>query len=126
MSEENKTTKQTIEKSLQWYFHPNETVRMLRYFQFNLKFDNGIDYSVHYSDNPKIGVVIGTYGCIPYIDLQLHFLKNVNHIDNILIHDDCSPYQNQLKELDSLKKQEDFWERQYNEARRAKDKKAME
>ena len=34
--------------------------------------------------------------------------------------------QNQLKELDSLKKQEDFWERQYNEARRAKDKKAME
>jgi len=99
MSEENKITKQTIEKSLQWYFHPNETVRMLRYFQFNLKFDNSIDYSVHYSDNPKIGVVIGTYGCIPYIDLQLHFLKNVNHIDNILIHDDCSPYQEQLKEL---------------------------
>lgn len=33
---------------------------------------------------------------------------------------------NQLKQLDSLKKQEDFWEKQYNQARKAKDKKAMQ
>lgn len=90
---------QQIDKSLQWYFHPNETVRMLRYYQFNSVFDNNIDYTVHYPDNPNIGVVIGTYGSVPFIDLQLHYLKYVNKIDNILIHDDCSPYQNELKEL---------------------------
>ena len=90
---------QQLDKSLQWYFCPNETIRMLRYYQFNFKFNNNEDYTVNYNFDSKIGVVIGTYGCIPYIDLQLHFLKNINHIDNILIHDDCSPYQKQLKNL---------------------------
>ena len=88
-----------MDKSLQWFLHPIETVRMMRYFQFfNSRFDNK-DYSIHYSSPPKIGVVIGTFGCTPYIDLQLHFLKNVNGINKILIHDDCSNEQNELKEL---------------------------
>ena len=88
-----------IETSLKWYFHPAETVRMLRYFQFNTKFDNTVDYTPHYSTTPNLGVVIGTYGCTPYIELQLYFLKIINKIDYILIHDDCSPEQNKLKEL---------------------------
>lgn len=90
---------QQIEKSLQWYFHPSEMIRLLRYFQFNLKFDNNIDYTVHYNNDPTIGVVIGTYGDLSFVDLQLYFLKNINHIDNILIHDDCSPDKDQLKKL---------------------------
>lgn len=88
-----------IDKSLKWYFHPSEIVRMLRYFHFNSKFDNNIDYTPHYTNNPKIGVVIGTYGCTPYIELQLYFLKYINKIKHILIHDDCSPYTQELLEL---------------------------
>lgn len=88
-----------IDKSLKWYFHPNEIVRMLRYFHFNSKFDNTIDYTPHYSERPEIGVVLGTYGSVPYIDMQLYFLKKINKINKILIHDDCSPEQDKLKKL---------------------------
>jgi hypothetical protein len=98
-------------KSLQWYFHPNETIRMLRYFQLNAKFDETADYTVSYSNNPTVGVVIGTYGSIAYIDLQLHYLKNVNKIDKILIHDDCSDKQEELKAL-ADKYQVDFYSTQ--------------
>ena len=49
---------QKLEKSMQWYFHPNETIRMLRYFQFNMKFDNTIDYTPHYSENPEICAIL--------------------------------------------------------------------
>lgn len=57
------------------------------------------DYTVNYPENPKVGVVIETYGSIPYVELQLYFLKYGNKIDNILIYDDYSPYQNELKAL---------------------------
>lgn len=90
---------QQISKSLQWYFHPNETIRMLRYFQFNMKFDNTIDYTPHYSNNPNIGVVIGTYGNLDYIKLHLHYLKNINGINKILVHDDCSEQKEEIKKL---------------------------
>ena len=77
--------KKTIEKSMQWYYHPNEIARLLRYFQLNMKFDNE-DYTPHYTTKkPTVGVVINTSGNIPYMDLQLYFLKEVNKIDNILI-----------------------------------------
>ena len=89
---------QEIDNSTMWYFHPNETIRMLRYYQFNIKFDNG-DYTVKYPETPEIGVVIGTYGSVAYIDLQLHYLINVNKIKHVLIHDDCSDKQAELKEL---------------------------
>ena len=58
-----------------------------------------MDYTPHYSENPEIGVVIGTYGSVPYVDLQLHYLKNVNGINKILVHDDCSNEQDKLKTL---------------------------
>ena len=72
---------------------------MLRYFQFQIPFDNTVDYTPHYSENPEIGIVIGTYGSVPYIDLQLHYLKNVNGFTKILVHDDCSEQQEELKAL---------------------------
>lgn len=90
---------ENLNKSLQWYFHASECARMLRYYQFNLKFDNTVNYTPKYSKNPTIGVVIGTSGSIPYIDLQLHYLKNVNGIKNILVHDDCSDKKEELIEL---------------------------
>ena len=43
--------------------------------------------------------MIGTYGSVPYVDLQLHYLKNVNGINKILVHDDCSDKQEELKAL---------------------------
>jgi hypothetical protein len=52
-----------------------------------------------YDENLKIGVVIGTYGASPYVDLGLHFLKNVNKIDKILVHDDCSSERDKLQDL---------------------------
>jgi len=92
-------SEQQISKSEQWFFHPYETVRMLRYYQLNMKFDNTVDYTPHYSENPSLGVVIGTYGSVPYIDLQLHFLVNVNGIKNVLVCDDGSDKQAELKQL---------------------------
>jgi hypothetical protein len=92
-------SEQQISKSEQWYFHPNEIVRMLRYYQLNMKFDNTVDYTPKYSEHPSLGVVIGTYGSVPYIDLQLHYLVNVNGIKNVLVCDDCSDKQTELKQL---------------------------
>ena len=86
------------EISLKWYFHPNEIVRMMRtkiYDNIDLK----TDLTPNYTKNLKVGVVIGTYGAMPYIDLGLHYLKNVNGIENILVHDDCSPEKDKLKDL---------------------------
>lgn len=83
---------------LKWYFHPNEIVRMMRtkiYDNINLK----TNLTPCYNKDLKIGVVIGTCGAIPYIDLGLHYLKNVNSIDKILVHDDCSPEKDDLKKL---------------------------
>lgn len=90
---------QQISKGEQWYFHPNESIRMLRYFQFNMKFDTSIDYTPHYSNDPSVGVVIGTVGEVPYIDMQLHYLVNVNGIKKVLVCDDCSDKQTELKML---------------------------
>ena len=55
--------------------------------------------SPNYPENPTVGVVIGTYGSIAFIELQLYYLTVVNKIKNVLIHDDCSPQQNELKQL---------------------------
>jgi hypothetical protein len=84
--------------SLQWYFHPNETVRLMRTRVFD-NINKDIVLSPNYTSDLKIGVVIGTYGATPYVDLGLHYLKNVNEIDKILVHDDCSPEKDKLKKL---------------------------
>ena len=47
----------------------------------------------------KTGLVIGTYASVPYIHLSLeNWQRNFPHIP-VLVHDDCSPKQAQLKEL---------------------------
>lgn len=80
-------TKEIKDKSLMWYYHPNEIVRMMRAQVYdNISVD--IDLTPHYNNDIKIGVVIGTNGSVPYVDLGLHYLINVNGIKNILIHDD--------------------------------------
>ena len=86
------------EQPMKWYFHPNIIVRMM-YTQQHDSIDSNIDLTPNYNKNLKIGVVIGTYGATPYIDLSLHFLKNVNKIDKILVHDDCSPEREKIKKL---------------------------
>ena len=88
-----------LPKSMQWYFHPDESIRLLRYFQYNLIFDNNIDYTPVYTNNPNIGVVISTYGNLSYVELHLHYLKNINGINKILVHDNCSDNNEQLKSL---------------------------
>ena len=87
-----------MSRSLQWYFHPNEIMRLMRVRLFS-HIDPRIDLTPKYEKDLKIGVVIGTYGAVPYIDLGLHYLKNVNGIQNILIHDDCSNKQQELQAL---------------------------
>lgn len=78
-----------MDKPLLWYMHGDERVRMLRYY-VREQMDPSIRLTPEYPENPRIGVVISTYGSIPYLDLNLHYLINVNHL-NVLIHDDCSP-----------------------------------
>ena len=87
------------EKSLMWYFHPNEIVRLMRVRLYD-DIDEKSNFTPSYNkDNLKIGVVIGTNGSVPYIDLGLHFLVNINGIKNILIHDDGSNVLDKLQNL---------------------------
>lgn len=89
-----------FQKIIAWHSEPRRA-----YFQpiFEI-FNEPINLTPNYNKELKIGVVIGTYGALPYIDLQLHYLKNVNGINRILVHDDCSPQKEVLKNLcDSYK-----------------------
>jgi hypothetical protein len=78
-----------ITKSEQWYFHPEELIRMLRYFQFNQKFDPSVDYSFSYADSEKelvFGAVIYiTENNINTVENQILKLK-MNGISNILLY----------------------------------------
>lgn len=60
--------------------------------------DTPLDTTPTWGDNPKIGVVIGTYGFSNVIEEQLIWLKK-NGCENILIHDDHSSEKKQLEEL---------------------------
>lgn len=86
-------------KILMWYFHPDEIVRMLRYFQLSTKLNPQDDMTPHYSNDPNVGVVINTYGNTAFVELQLYYLRNVNNIKKILIHDNCSTQKEQLQKL---------------------------
>lgn len=92
------TINQIQDKALMWYFHPNECVRMMRTNIFD-NIDVNEDLTPSYKDNIKVGVVIGTNGAVPYIDLSLHYLINVNGIKHILIHDDGSDKIPEFKKL---------------------------
>ncbi|MEA4861746.1 MAG: hypothetical protein AB7F40_05485 [Victivallaceae bacterium] len=82
---------------MRWYLHGDERVRMLRYFVREQP-DTALRLTSDYPPVPKIGAVIATYASIPYLDLNLHYLVNVNHIP-VLIHDDCSPRRAELVAL---------------------------
>lgn len=98
MSEEKKELS-LDERSLMWYYHPNEIIRLLRTRIIN-DINKDVDLTPSYSNNPSIGVVIGTCdGSIPYVDLSLHYLINVNKINYILIHNDGNLDVDKLKEL---------------------------
>lgn len=74
------------DKSLAWYLHPNEVVRMMRSKVIDA-INPMIDVTPKYGQDVKIGVVITDDSDIPRIDLLLHYLKNVNKIDSILLYD---------------------------------------
>ncbi len=80
-----------------WLYNRDERVRMLRYF-IREQPDPSLRYLPSYPAEPKIGAVIGTCGCVPYVDLNLHYLINVNHIP-VLVHDDCSGAREELMKL---------------------------
>lgn len=52
-----------------------------------------------YGNNPKVGLVIGTYGSPEYIHLHLVTAKQLYPSVSILVHDDCSPHQEHLQRL---------------------------
>lgn len=47
----------------------------------------------------KVGVVIGTYGSVPYVHLGLESLKRNCPGVKAVVHDDCSPMQDELRDL---------------------------
>lgn len=89
-----------INKSLAWYMHPNEVVRMMRTRVVDT-INPMIDTTPNYSKDPSIGVIIFEDASIPCIDLLLNQLKNVNGISSILIYDN---YVNDPKMLSKLAK----------------------
>ena len=79
---------------MEYINHPNEVLRLLRYF-VRPQMDPEERILPEYPAEPTLGVVISTYGSIPFLDLNLHYLVHVNHVP-VLIHDDCSPARNEL------------------------------
>jgi hypothetical protein len=49
--------------------------------------------------NARVGVVIGTFAAVPYVHLSLATLRKHEPDIRIMVHDDCSPAGNKLKEL---------------------------
>lgn len=87
-------------QALEYYTSPCEVVRLGRVLPYlqNNKIDLP-NFNPQYSDNIKIGVVVCTYGAIPFIELQLYFLKVINKIEKIAIIDDCSDKKSELIQL---------------------------
>ena len=90
-------------QAMKWYEHKNEMTRLMRVFPQlcateinNFKVD---PYVLNYNNDIKIGVVIGTYGSVPYIELQLYYLTVVNGIEHVLIVDDHSDKSSELYDL---------------------------
>lgn len=50
-------------------------------------------------NHPTIAMVVGTYGSVPYVHLQLESIKRYNPHVLVLIHDDHSDSQKELKQL---------------------------
>lgn len=50
----------------------------------------------------NVGIVIGTFAAVPYVHLSLEALRRNEPNLKILVHDDCSPFQDKLKEICDL------------------------
>ena len=84
-----------------WYDSSNSLIRRF-YFRTPKCISVGVKTAPSYPPDEKdlkVGVVIGTYEALPYVDLGLHWLKKENGIDDILIHDDHSPDAMNIKRL---------------------------
>src|SRR5580658_5958744 len=51
------------------------------------------------SDRPKIGLVISTFGAVPYVELGLAIRKRFYEAIPVLVHDDASPQRDELMRL---------------------------
>jgi Glycosyl transferase family 2 len=49
--------------------------------------------------DPKLGVVISTYGAAPYVHLQLESLRRLTDNVPVLVVDDCSPERDRLSQI---------------------------
>lgn len=89
-----------LTKSEQWYFHPDENARILRYSQRNLKFDNSIDYTPKFKDQLKIGAVlyITLTTNFQQIETQINYLKE-NNITEILLYNNYLINDNMIEML---------------------------
>jgi hypothetical protein len=88
---------QKISKSIQWWAHPDENLRLLRYFQFNMKFDENIDYTPKFSNTVKVGFVINIVENTDITAIK-NFCEEFSECQ-ILIHDNYSKFLEQLRQL---------------------------
>lgn len=65
-------------------------------FPMPSKYEKATSTEPVYSDNPTMGVVLGTYDRPDLVELQLHYLCRINHLP-VLVHDDSSPKQEEVK-----------------------------
>lgn len=65
-------------------------------FPMPSKYEKATSTEPVYSDNPTMGVVLGTYDRPDLVELQLHYLCRINHLP-VLVHDDASPKQEEVK-----------------------------
>lgn len=86
------------DKALMWYFHPSEIIRLMRVKLYD-NISSEIDLTPKYENDLKISVVINSFGNIPYLNLALYYLINVNHIYDILVYNDFNSNENDVKLL---------------------------
>jgi hypothetical protein len=98
MNEQNNFT-----KSEQWYFHPDERIRILRYCQYNLTFDTDVDYTPKFNNQLTFGAVlyITHVTSIQQIEKQINILKQ-NNIEKILLYNNYLINQNELERLKNI------------------------
>jgi len=53
----------------------------------------------HIEKDARVAVVVGTYGAVPYVHLQLESWRRLTSDVRLLVHDDCSKYRNELAAL---------------------------
>jgi hypothetical protein len=53
----------------------------------------------YFTDNPTLGIVIGTFAAIPYVHLHLEARRRFYPNVPVLVHDDFSPAQAELRQL---------------------------